>query len=664
MSELLSPAGDLACLRAAVRNGADAVYVGLKEFSARAGAENFDADTLLAARRETAAANVKLFVALNTLVRDRELPDIRRSLGIIADCGADGVIVQDLAAARLARETVPDLPLHASTQMQIHTVRGLEALKALGFRRAVLAREMSLDEIRAAAAADIMETEVFIHGALCMCYSGHCLFSAVLGENSGNRGRCAQPCRLPYEGGHPLSLKDLCLLKHLPELTAAGVTSFKIEGRLKSPEYVAAATRAYRERLDGKPYDETTERRLAAIFSRDGFTDGYLTGKTDKPMFGIKQKTEHADYRDAVAALTNGKPYKRAALSLTLTLSADKPSYWLLTDGAHTVSFEGETASPAERRPMTEQSLFEAFDKLTDTPFILQNVRLTGEGLYLPVSAVNAARRALLAVLTERRAAFTPREILPFSPPRAENVKGGGDQILFYSAAEMPAEDLSGFARIWLRPEEIDAYPAPNNGVFVDHFLSDEAFRKVLDDCKGKTGAVLVGNLSQILPARQAGFAVYGDWSLNATNSLALAEYKEMGLDDICLSFENNLAQMRDLEKPLPTTVIAYGRLPLMRTKNCIISQKGDCIGHTGHALLTDRRGVRFPLLCADGCGTTLLNSLPLSAHGLALPPETARRLDFTTETKREIESVLAAFRRGDAPDRPFTRGLYTRGVK
>ena len=664
MSELLSPAGDLACLRAAITSGADAVYLGLKAFSARAGAENFDKDSLAVARRETARADVKLYVTLNTLVRDRELADVRRALRTVADCGADGIIVQDLAVAKLARETVPDLPLHASTQMAVHTLHGVEALRTLGFERAVLAREMSLDEIRRITGADVMETEVFVHGALCMCYSGHCYFSAVLGENSGNRGRCAQPCRLPYGDGYPLSLKDLCLLKHLPSLQKANVTSFKIEGRLKSPEYVAAATRAYRERMDGKPYDETTEAHLAAIFSRGGFTDGYLTGRCGKGMFGTKQKTEHADYKSAVAALTGGKPYKRAALSLTLSLAENEPSRWSLTDGERTVTFEGAIPSPAERKPLTEEGLFTAFDKMTDTPYALKHVVLRGDGFYLPVSRINEARRALTDALNGRRSEFAPLAVRQADIPLPEARSfPAAAQVWFRSARQLPDVDLSGFERVWLPPEEVGKYPAPNAGVYVDHFLSDEAFEKVLEDCKDKTGAILVGNIGQALPARKAGFTVYGDYSLNITNSFSLAEYAGMGLQNVCLSFENNLAQLRDLVRSLPTTVIVYGRLPLMRFKNCVISQTGNCLHHKGYSELTDRKGARFPLVCAAG-GNTLYNALPLSLHGHPLPNGVSGRLDFTVETKEEARRVLDAFAGGQAPAGPYTRGLYTRGVK
>ena len=346
--ELLSPAGSRQALEAAVRCGADAVYLGLDRFNARQGAANFDP----AAFREAVAfchpRGVAVHVTLNTLAGDSELPDLLDAVEQVCEAGADAAIVQDVGLARLIREAAPELALHASTQLSIHSAAGLPLLKEMGFCRVVLAREMSREEIARTtrAAAELgMETEVFVHGALCMCLSGQCYMSSIIGQRSGNRGLCAQPCRLAFaDGGYPLSLKDLSLLEHLEELESMGVASLKIEGRSKRPEYVGAATAAFRQRLDGGKADPALERQLESVFRRSGHTDGYFTGRLGAAMFGHRTREDEAASADTLSAVHALYRAERQSLPVTasLTLTADRPASLTLSDGAHTVTVEGD----------------------------------------------------------------------------------------------------------------------------------------------------------------------------------------------------------------------------------------------------------------------------------------------------------------------------------
>lgn len=666
MPELLSPAGNMDSLRAAVLSGADAVYLGYKDFSARAGAENFDKQTLRDAVNFCAGFGVKVYVTLNTLLTDRELPEVRGVLIFLAELGIDGIIVQDMAVARLARQIVPDLPLHASTQMTVHSLSGAKALEKAGFCRAVLARELSLEQIAYITAHTSLETEVFVHGALCMCYSGHCYFSSVIGRKSGNRGRCAQPCRLPYNDSYPLSLKDLNLLDHLDKLTSAGVASLKIEGRLKSKEYVSAVTRAYVDALNGKAPDQATHERLATIFSRDGFTDGYLINHLGKAMFGTKQKTAYSDYKNAVSDISY-QPFKRFDLRVRANAIPDTPVEWEFSDGTHSVTLIGAIAQTAQNAPLTRDTLRQKLDKLTDTPYRLQTVSLKTDGdIFLPISAINDARRKGLDALNEARIqAHRPHAVLsqpsehPVTAPLKEH-----SQILFYDSNALPSTDLSRFARVWLRPEQIDCYHGDNRGAFIDHFADDAEVDTLIQTLKTKqVQNVLVGNIGHIAPFKDAGFCVWGDYSLNITNTESLTAYKEMGLESACLSFELNLPQIRDMIKVLPSTIIGYGRLPLMQFKNCAIRNTGSCIHHKGFAKLKDRTGADFLLQCRQSCGNTLLNSLPLyigdmlnDTLGLS-----GIRLDFTDETSEQTEYIINHF--DCLPNGNFTRGLYARGV-
>ena len=401
-AEILAPAGGEAQLRAAVLCGADAVYLGLRGFNARAGAENFDENTLPQTVGWCHARGVRVYATLNTLVTDRELPQWLHSLDAVAAAGVDGVLVQDLGLAKIIRQRYPTLPLHASTQMTIHNLAGARLLEEMGFAQVVLARELSKEEIAAICAGTSMRCEVFVHGALCMSVSGQCYLSSVLGERSGNRGRCAQPCRLDFKShgrGYALSLKDLTLTDRLRELEALGVASFKIEGRLKRPEYVAAAVTACRQSLAGEVPDLET---LQSVFSRSGFTDGYYTARRDLTMFGTRTREDAAAAAAVLgklSALTRNE-VGRLPVDMVLTMAPGEPATLAVTDGTHRVEVAGEVPQTALTRPTDEELARRALEKCGGTPFYLQNLTChIGEGLMLPLSALNRLRAAALTAL-------------------------------------------------------------------------------------------------------------------------------------------------------------------------------------------------------------------------------------------------------------------------
>lgn len=682
-AEILAPAGGEAQLRAAVLCGADAVYLGLRGFNARAGAENFDENTLPQTVGWCHARGVRVYVTLNTLVTDRELPQWLHSLDAVAAAGVDGVLVQDLGLAKIIRQRYPTLPLHASTQMTIHNLAGARLLEEMGFAQVVLARELSKEEIAAICAGTSMRCEVFVHGALCMSVSGQCYLSSVLGERSGNRGRCAQPCRLDFKShgrGYALSLKDLTLTDRLRELEALGVASFKIEGRLKRPEYVAAAVTACRQSLAGEVPDLET---LRSVFSRSGFTDGYYTARRDLTMFGTRTREDAAAAAAVLgklSALTRNE-VGRLPVDMVLTMAPGEPATLAVTDGTHRVEVAGEVPQTALTRPTDEELARRALEKCGGTPFYLQNLTChIGEGLMLPLSALNRLRAAALTALAEARSVVVPYPQAPAAAgePAGRARPAGVPQLgcRLAAAAQMTPAIRRGAGRLSLplhelaeRPElletgaerwvaELPAFCAPQQ---------EEAVMRALRKLKeqGLTAA-LCGNLGSLLMAREAGLRIIGDYGLNIINSPAAQQAAALGCDEITLSFECERNAARNIHSPVPIGVIAYGRLPLMLLRNCPGKTAAGCGDCRGINHITDRRGEDFPLQCQNRQYTHLLNPRPLFLSDRL--PEwdfcDFLTLRFTTETPAECDAILEMYQTGAAPAGPFTRGLYYRTLK
>ena len=694
MLELLAPAGSPEAVTAAVQAGADAVYLGYGSFNARRNAKNFSEEEFAAAVSYCHLRGAKVYLTLNTLVTDRELPQAAQLARRASELGADAVLVQDLGVARMLRQTVPDLPLHASTQMTLHSLDGVKAAADLGMTRVVLARELGREEIAYICRSSPIEIEVFVHGALCMCYSGQCFFSSVVGGRSGNRGLCAQPCRLKYgwDGRareYPLSLKDLSLAGHLRELEEMGVACAKIEGRMKRPEYVAVVTaiyaRAIREGRD--PTAEELE-QLRLAFSRQGFTDGYFTNRTGPKMFGVREKEEEPRelFQRARELYLKEEP-RRAPVKLYAMVRRGEPAQVAAEDAEGRVAaVSGPVPEEAEHVALTREKVEGQISRTGGTPFSCESARAyVEEGLSLPLSALNALRRQALQELADRRLELPRRRQEEFHPGvRYENRRQPPVLTVSVRLAEQVTRELCALkpALLYLPAEEGAAHPekvelALSMGVPVAAALPRVMFDRerdaVLDQLLrlrelGVTEA-LAGGWGMLPLARELGFTLRGDYGLGVYNSQTLKELKRLGFASATASFELKLAQIRDISKPVDIEMLVYGRLPLMLTQNCLIrTHTGRCTCENNNRL-TDRKGEQFPVVKAFGCRSEILNSKKLFLADKAAEWKKiglwAGRLMFTTENARECVQVLERYLgRGTYEPNDYTRGLYYRDVE
>ena len=693
--ELLAPAGSMEALRAAVCNGADAVYLGADTFNARMNARNFSAADLQEAIVYCHVRGVKVHLTLNTLVLDREMPRAAELIRMAASCGVDAFIVQDLGMVSLCRQLAPDVPIHASTQMSIHSLEGVLEAAALGCSRVVLARELPAEEIAHICKKSPVEIEVFVHGALCMCYSGQCYLSSVIGRRSGNRGQCAQPCRLPYGYGrfestrYPLSLKDNCLAGELDELRRMGVASIKIEGRMKRPEYVAIVTRAYRTVLNGSKLTQADLQELETAFSRQGFTDGYFKGQTGSDMFGRRQESEDtADLFASARATYEQGETQRIGVRFYAMIHRGQPARLAVEDpDGNLCRTYGPVPEQAVYRSLTAQDLEQQLKKTGGTPYLCTSVRSSLDpDLMLPASAINAMRRDVIAELTAKRGRAEKPHLNAYDePPRYDGISGEPQlTAAVRTADQITSRMLSMKPTVLYVPlSELVEHPELRQRVGVETQLAAilprviwsgelvpiaRQLRTVYDM---GVRQVLAGNLGQLHIARAAGFAVRGDFGLNIVNSRAMRYLREQGLDSQLLSFELTLPQIRDISKAVPAEVLIYGRLPLMLMENCVIKNRtGTCTCQTGTVRLVDRVGEEFPIVKDPGtCRNVLLNGKKLylldkkdAFRGMGL---WALRLQFTTENPSEIDKVLMDYQGRAVFDAgSYTRGLYSRGVE
>ena len=657
-TELLCPAGSPAALAAAIDAGADAIYLGGTSFNARMGAKNFTPEELREGIALAHAYGAKVYITANTLIYDKETDAMLRAAEEAYLLGADALILADLGCAKMIRERIP-IDLHASTQVSGHSTDAAKALCEMGFSRMVCAREMPADALRSFVQNSPIEAEVFVHGALCVCHSGQCLFSSLVGGRSGNRGECAQPCRLPFgEGkkqGYPLSLKDLSLARYVPELCEMGIASFKIEGRMKSPEYVRDTARIWRRLLDeNRGANDDEMRELASIFSRGGFTDGYYTKRIDRGMLGIRSEND----KQSTRVLTPfDKITRKLPVSLSVTLAKERPASLTLTaNDGRSVTVAGEVPQIARNAPMSAESVLRSVTKLGATPYVAAETHAEVEdGLMLPVSSLNALRRAAADALTEaaqpRRDVGDFREISPL-PILA---KGQASRsAVFYFPERIPEEAYEFFDVIY---SPLENYDGRTNGVLLPPVIFDgerEEIARLLRRAE-ELGArhALVGNLGHFSLLAGTSLVPHGDFRLNITNRSTAATYEARGLDDYLLSPEMTLPQLRDIGGASRVTV--YGRIPLMVTEKCVGKELGSCESCTdGRAMLTDRRGVRFPVLRAWKHRSLIVNSVPhymadkkdeLARNGL-----TRQHFIFTVETQKEISAVLRAYERGLPP--------------
>ena len=686
--EILAPVGNEEMLRAAVFSGADAVYLGFSGFNARTSANNFDADTLKEAVRFCHARGVAVHVALNTTVYGGELPALEQAIRAVAASGADAVICQDLAVATLIGKIAPQLPRHGSTQMSVHSLQGALELKELGFTRVVLARELSLPEVEHITKHCGIETECFVHGALCMCVSGQCYMSAFLGGRSGNRGSCAGPCRLPFEANalpegkpgrlHHLSLKDNSVIDKLDKLQALGVASAKIEGRLRTPEYVAAAVSACLAGREGRAYDRDL---LKNAFSRSGFTSGYLDGKIDGTMFGVRSEADAEQTKKTLPMLRELYRRERSRVPVKMKLEIEEGGEKLtVTDADGSKAFAYGDAEPQPARTDPTESLHRSLAKTGGTPFAVEDQDITVEmdgGLwFVPGSAVNELRREALDALLKKREVLRPwpttEEHVPALPlrtlPPHRTLRAR-----FESWEQVPERALDGIEYLILPIAQADRVPREWRAktllelprVMFGKLEEDTARRIAVTQDAGFAGYE-VSNIAHLRLCR--GLPMSGSFGLNITNQLAAQFYADNGLGSMLILPEVKDSDISTIApthngRPVPTGVLVYGHMPLMITRACPLQNIHDCAHCDKTGVLTDRKAKKFPVRCGLGV-RTIYNPVPIymgdKPGALTVDYGVAY---FTLESREEAAKILEMIRTHAPFEGDFTRGLYFKGT-
>ena len=675
--EVLAPVGSPESLQAAVRSGADAVYIGAKQFSARRNADNFDDNDIAETVRYCHVRGVKVYLALNIMIKQSELQAAFETALTAHKCGVDAVIITDLGLASLIHRHIPDLELHASTQMTVHSPACLKMLKNLGFSRVVVSREMSKQELEkfCETANEIgIEVEVFVHGALCMSVSGQCLLSSVLGARSGNRGLCAGPCRLPFKAqggtGYDLSLKDLCLYEYINELKNMGVASLKIEGRMKRPEYVSAATAACRQAVDNGFIDSKLFKTLQDVFSRSGFTDGYYKSNLGRDMFGIRTKDDVIAAGDTYAYLH--ELYRAERQSVAVKMSAEivsnRPLSLCVTDGTNTVTVTGDIPQAAKNKAAEKQGVTDNLTKLGNTPYYCENIDLTlDDGLFAAASELNALRREAIAQLDNKRAALSLGEHTVPQISKKGNLKGKKNFVArFADVSQIPKNPDNIDAAILPYEYEMPKFDNVKIIAELPRYIGNESVvEKRLAVLKTQgINTVFAGNLSAVALAKKLGFNVIGSWGLNANNSYSIDALKQFGVDSVMLSAEISVKEIEKITADIPTGIFAYGRLPLMLTRNCPIKNGKTCDECDKGGKLIDRKGVEFPVRCRFGY-SEVLNSAPLymSDRLSEIPDVDFMLLYFTTETQNEVADIIDIYSTGEKPTGEYTRNLYYRDL-
>ena len=686
--EILAPVGSEEMLHAAVFSGADAVYLGFSGFNARTGAGNFDADSLKEAVRFCHARGVKVHVALNTTVYGGELASLRDAIRAVAASGADAVICQDLAVATLIGKIAPQLPRHGSTQMSVHTLQGALELKELGFTRVVLARELSLPEVEQITRHCGIETECFVHGALCMCVSGQCYLSAFLGGRSGNRGSCAGPCRLPFEANalpegkpgrlHHLSLKDNSVIDKLDQLQAIGVASAKIEGRLRTPEYVAAAVSACLAGREGRAYDRDL---LKNAFSRSGFTSGYLDGKIDGTMFGVRSEADAEQTKKTLPMLRELYRRERSRVPVKMKLEIEEGGEKLtVTDADGSKAFAYGDAEPQPARTDPTASLHRSLAKTGGTPFAVEDqditVEMDGGPWFIPGGAVNELRREALDALLKKREVLRPwpttEEHVPALPlrtlPPHRTLRAR-----FESWEQVPERALDGIEYLILPIAQADRVPREWRAKTLLE-LPRVMFGKLEEDTARRIAAAQdagfagyeVSNIAHLRLCR--GLPMSGSFGLNITNQLAAQFYADNGLDSMLILPEVKDSDISTIapthnSRPVPTGVLVYGHMPLMVTRACPLQNIHDCAHCDKTGVLTDRKAKKFPVRCGMGV-RTIYNPVPIymgdKPGALTVDYGVAY---FTLESREEAAAILDNLRVHAPFEGDFTRGLYFKGT-
>lgn len=673
--EILAPVGAQEQLKAAVRCGADAVYLGTSDFNARRNANNFTCNNLKEAVDYCHARLVKVYVTLNTLIFDNEADALYDTVKAIAQSGADAVIVQDFAVFEAVKSICPQLPVHASTQMAVHNVSGALLLEKLGFTRIVLARELSFEEIKAIRHSVKAELEVFVHGAHCMSTSGNCYLSAMLGERSGNRGLCAQGCRLNWvsQNGreYALSLKDMSYLDNINLLKDIGIESFKIEGRMKRPEYVAAAVSSLKNALENTSYDKDA---LRSVFSRNGFTDGYFKAKRDLSMFGYRGKedvTSASKVLKELEALYKDDIHPLKA-DFSLKLQRNTPSELTAVCLSESVTVNGEIPQEPIKAPLSQEIALRSIAKLGDTPFRIGDFTFSNtDNLTLSASAINSLRRAAAKAL-EEKIIFCERDIFNVNPktPKAYTSESISTRIRLNSFSQystefdsteliiLPLDEvLDNFNKLSHVKEKIAVelpqliYPK-NEEIILQKLNKIKAFG-ISYTFTGNIGGVELSILAELKPL--------GSHGLNITNTSAINFYEKLGLSDTTLSFELTEKAISKIGGNMKRGVYVYGYLPLMLMRACPQKSENGCKDCNGKSVLTDRKGIQFPVICHNKEYSVLHNSIPLYIGDKKLSSVDFATLYFTKESKEECLNIFNLYRQGKAINGQKTNGLFYR---
>lgn len=708
--EVLSPAGDFDTLKAAISAGADAVYAGGERFGARAYAKNFNREELLAAIDYVHLHGRKLYLTVNTLVKEREFSELYEYLLPFYMHGLDAVIVQDAGVMDYVLRQFPGLSVHASTQMTITNVISAKYLEALGVERVVPARELSLEEIREIRRGTGLEIECFVHGALCYCYSGQCLLSSMIGGRSGNRGQCAQPCRLPYTVGDGrardiLSLKDLCTIQHIPELIESGITSFKIEGRMKQPGYVSTVTRMYRKYVDlylqygkeGFRVSDSDRRELEHAYQRRGYCDGYYFRHNGKEMLSLERPRQE----NGTERVQDTKCQEK--INGNLRLSPGKRATLYLNCRGIEAELSGGVAEPATKQPVTSERIEKQMRKTGNTPFVFEHLDVCIDGdVFVPIQAVNELRRKGLEILEEKIVDGFRRQKPDRLPPlRGRSHSCDGQAEIQFTVSVESLEQLgvaAGYPQVsriyvedalWVTRGNREtlkrlAADARSSGKQV-YFAMARIFRKeaagfydkYLKELEEVFDGVLVRNLESYLYIRESGkeLPVVTDSNVYQWNQYSKDWWKKMGLEAATAPVELNRWELDELGLQNMEMVV-YGYLPVMVSAGCVRGNTVGCDRRSGYLSMKDRHHNENIVKneCVY-CYNVIYNKAPLMLLDQykalqSLGPE-ALRLQFTVENGQETSKVLdlysAAYIEGQdisMPDMEFTRGHFKRGVK
>lgn len=673
ITEILAPAGSPDALRAAVLCGADAVYLGVGELNARRSAENFKTENLKETVDFCHSREVKVYLTLNTIINDSEIRTAQKIIECSYTCGVDALILQDFAAAEIAKSTAPHMALHASTQMSVQSLSGIKELQKAGFCRAVLPRELNKKEIEYLCKNSPIELELFVHGALCMCVSGQCYLSAMLGSRSGNRGACAQPCRLPFSadasGSYDLSLKDLSLADELNELSEMGISSFKIEGRMKRPEYVAAAVTACRQAMNGG-IDLRLRDNLKSVFSRTGFTDGYYKNALGREMFGTRRKEDVVSASPILAELSKLYEKEKPKFGVDFDFSAVLNEPVSLSAECNGIKAEIKSdfiTRAAMNKPLDEASVKEQLSKTGGTQYYIKRISCRiDDGVNVPVSVLNKLRRDVLDAVTEKNISSPEKKICGYDFSYVPHHAKKTEIICRFKNEEQIPEKLDGISEIVLPMNAIktrfDASAEIPRGIFGNDRKTLENIIKLKENGVKNAWA---GTLDGIAICKAAEMNITAGLGTNIFNSAALSHYENMGINKALLSAEMTLNQVRNLGGNIKRGVLAYGRIPLMLTRNCPVKNKKSCDECRRQSSLTDRKNISFPVDCSSGC-SELLNSQPVFMADRLNEIKNAdfMLLYFTTESREEVSEIIEAYKKGGKPRGEFTRGLLYRGVE